>query len=69
MKTFNAARILCPSALAAALLATILDSEGHACVWLTDDSGPQVLTMAPLSLVTAAIDTVSTALRMPRSVN
>lgn len=58
-------KILCKSALAAVTLSTILEAEGHACVWLNTEHGPAVATLASPAAVMACVATCETALRVP----
>lgn len=53
-------RIICPSAMAALTLTSILGHEGHPAVWALFEKRPTVLTSAPMPVVTAAIDSAAT---------
>lgn len=66
MKPTEFTRVLCPSALAAAILSTILDLEGYAAVWFVAADGHVVATAAPSAFLTSAIDTTTTMLNHKR---
>lgn len=58
-------RVLCPTAMAAVLLTTILELEGHRAVWFHTDDGIAVATCAPLTALDCSIQTCETALHVP----
>jgi hypothetical protein len=57
--------ILCPTIIAASLLAQILDLEGHTAVWYRFTDGVNVATTAPVLAVMDALSMVESTLGVP----